>query len=653
MTTPLISVVVPACNAEATLSATIDSVRRQTLQDFELIVIDDGSTDGTLRCLENVDDPRLRVFSFPNGGLAAARNRGIEKSCGEFITFIDGDDLWTPDKLERQLDALRRCPDAALAYSWTAFIDQRGKYLFAKEPSRAEGDVYAELVRGCFVASGSNILVRKRCVDEVGAFDTTLGAAQDWEFCLRLAARWPFAVVPRYQILYRIWEGAMSANAERCEQACLMICDRAFGQGNLPARRRRESLSNVKQYIAFLYLTRHTGHDLRRRAGRKLAESIRAYPRTLLTGKTLHLLLAWLLLHGLPARRWRPPVMTLLRWHGRWTMIWRREVRELIATRAAGNVEQPNKRRRLVGSALGMLAIALIAGTALAQAPGRWSKAAAMPEERTEVTVAALGGRIYVVGGFGGRGGLLEYDPATDQWRERAKPPFSVHHAGAATVGGRLYVVGGYNMSWEPMDKTFAYDPARDQWREMSPMPTARGALAVALVDGRIHAVGGGGAGRRNTGAHEVYDPGTDRWSSAPPLPTPRDHHAAEVVDGRLYAIGGRIDGSYARNLAVNEEYDPRTRQWRTRAPLPTARSGIAAAVLGGRIFVFGGEAPSGTFEQVEGYDPSADAWNTFSPMPTARHGLGAAALGDRIFVISGGPRPGGSYSPANEVFRP
>jgi hypothetical protein len=74
---------------------------------------------------------------------------------------------------------------------------------------------------------------------------------------------------------------------------------------------------------------------------------------------------------------------------------------------------------------------------------------------------------------------------------------------------------------------------------------------------------------------------------------------------------------------------------------------------LYGRIFVLGGEAPSGTFEQVEAYDPATDTWRTFSPMPTARHGLGAAAVGDRIFVISGGPRPGGSYSPTNEVFRP
>jgi N-acetylneuraminic acid mutarotase len=125
------------------------------------------------------------------------------------------------------------------------------------------------------------------------------------------------------------------------------------------------------------------------------------------------------------------------------------------------------------------------------------------------------------------------------------------------------------------------------------------------------------------------------------------------VVDGRLYVVGGRIDGSYARNLAVNEEYDPRTNRWRGRAPLPTPRSGIAAVTLADKVFVFGGEAPAGTFDQVEAYEPSTDAWTAWAPMPTARHGLGAAVVGQRIFVIAGGPRPGGSFSRANEVLMP
>ncbi|MGH7824433.1 MAG: glycosyltransferase family 2 protein [Candidatus Binatia bacterium] len=327
---PVISVVVPAYNAEETLPGTIDSIRRQTFSNLEIIVINDGSTDSTLSRLQAIHDPRLRVFNYPNGGLAAARNRGIEKSLGEFVSFIDADDLWTPEKLELQLEALRRHPNAALAYSWTAFVDQTGKFLFAKEPSRFEGDVYPELLRHCFLASGSNILVRKNCAVAVGCFDTTLRAAQDWDFCLRVATRWPFALVPRYQILYRISESAMSADAERCEQACLLICNKAFSESLLPVEKRSESLSNVKQYVAFLYLSRATGLESWKRAGRKLAECIRLYPQTLLTRKTWHLLLTWSLLQLVPLRMRRPAVITLLRIYGRCLMLRRGEIGQLV-----------------------------------------------------------------------------------------------------------------------------------------------------------------------------------------------------------------------------------------------------------------------------------------------------------------------------------
>jgi hypothetical protein len=221
----------------------------------------------------------------------------------------------------------------ALAYSWTTFIDERGSFLFAKEPVHFHGDVYDDLLEANFVASGSNILVRKRCAEEVGRFDTTLGAAHDWDFCLRVAARWPFAVVPRYQILYRLWDGAMSGNAARAEQACLTACERAFRRvDGVPVARRQESLSNVKQYVAFLYLARTPRPDFRKEAGRKLAECIRLYPRTLLRRKTLHLLLTWFFLLFLPARAQRPAVIALLRWWGRWSMLWHRDVRELVAS---------------------------------------------------------------------------------------------------------------------------------------------------------------------------------------------------------------------------------------------------------------------------------------------------------------------------------
>jgi glycosyltransferase involved in cell wall biosynthesis len=328
---PLISVVIPAHNAEATVLETVESVRAQTFPAFELIVIDDGSTDDTLDRLSTVHDSRLRILSYPNAGLAVARNRGLEKSLGELVSFIDADDLWTEDKLESQLEALRQHPAAALAYSWTAFVDAAGHFLFAKEPSFREHDVFADLLRGNFIASGSNILVRRACALGVGCFDTTLAAAHDWDFCLRVAARWPFALVPRYQILYRISEGAMSANAERAERECLVLCDRAFSVPTgrrLP--RREESHAAVKQYAAFLYLTRVRDLDFPTRARRKLAEAIRLHPPTLLARKTWCLLLACLPLPWLPARMRRPAVMLFLRSYGRCSALWRPAVRSLV-----------------------------------------------------------------------------------------------------------------------------------------------------------------------------------------------------------------------------------------------------------------------------------------------------------------------------------
>ncbi|HBL15031.1 MAG TPA: glycosyl transferase family A, partial [Cyanobacteria bacterium UBA11162] len=109
---------------EKTIKETIESILNQTFVDFELIVINDGSTDSTVDIVTSIQDSRLQVFSYPNAGLAASRNRGIDRATGKYISFIDADDLWTPDKLERQLKALEENPQAAVAYSWTDCIDE-------------------------------------------------------------------------------------------------------------------------------------------------------------------------------------------------------------------------------------------------------------------------------------------------------------------------------------------------------------------------------------------------------------------------------------------------------------------------------------------------------------------------------------------------
>jgi glycosyltransferase involved in cell wall biosynthesis len=235
---PLISVVIPVYNGEKTIKETVESVLNQTLSDFELIVINDGSQDSTLEVLSSISDPRLKVFSYSNAGLAASRNRGIELASGEYISFIDADDLWTTDKLEAQLDALQANPQASVAYSWTNWIDESNQLLIRD-----------------FVESGSNPLIRKQALDTVGGFDGSVPGVEDWDMWLRLAARYEFAAVPSPQILYRISANSMSTNVWKMEKSSLQVIEKAFAEASQSSELdssialRRKVLGSRYQYL--------------------------------------------------------------------------------------------------------------------------------------------------------------------------------------------------------------------------------------------------------------------------------------------------------------------------------------------------------------------------------------------------------------------
>ena len=154
-------------------------------------------------------------------------------------------------------------------------------------------------------------------------------------------------------------------------------------------------------------------------------------------------------------------------------------------------------RKRLLFIAICMAGTLI--GTAMAQAPGGWTNGPPMPSARTEVAVAEVGGKIYVIGGFGGERELEIYDPAANRWSRGAAFPREVHHAAAVGLNGKLYVVGGFVDHWTPTNAVYQYDPDKDGWRMISPMPTPRGALAAAVIDGKIHAVSGVAAGGKNT----------------------------------------------------------------------------------------------------------------------------------------------------------
>jgi glycosyltransferase involved in cell wall biosynthesis len=302
---PQISVIIPAYNAERTILETIKSVQQQTFQDFELIVINDGSKDRTLELLQDIQDERLKIFSYENSGVSLARNRGFSKSTGEFIAFLDADDLWTPDKLELQLAALKQHPEAGVAYSWTCFmdVDEQGKAasFHPSPPYTFAGNVYDKLLVSDFIHSGSNTLICRSAIDSVGEFDPTCAGCADWDYWLRLSARWHFVVVPKQQIFYRRSPEAMSSKVEMMKKDALIAMEKAY-QAAPPDLQylKTQTLVSFHKYCADLYLQHRANLDGVRQAGQNLWTAIRLQPQTLLDRNTQRTLIKFLLRLVLP-----------------------------------------------------------------------------------------------------------------------------------------------------------------------------------------------------------------------------------------------------------------------------------------------------------------------------------------------------------------
>ena len=317
-------------------------------------------------------------------------------------------------------------------------------------------------------------------------------------------------------------------------------------------------------------------------------------------------------------------------------------------------------------SAVRLVALAALVGVSgcgtddcmCVQAGGTWSTHAALSlGPRQEMGVAAVDGKVYVVGGFDASGQpvatMESYDPETDRWTARASLPSPLHHVNVAAVGNKLYVVGGLTgSSFTASGATWVYDPALDSWARLASMPagTERGASGVAVLDGRIVVAGG----LRDVSVPDasVFDPQTNAWSPLQPLAVARDHLGAATVAGRVYAVTGRAQGVLK---AAVEVLDASNGTWSRRADIPTARGGVAVAELAGRLVVMGGEGnaadPAGVFHQTESYDPAADAWRSDTPMRTARHGIGAAVVGSRLYVPGGATQAGFGAVAVNESF--
>ena len=198
---PTVSVIIHTFNNEKFIAETVKSVLRQTYNDYEIIVVDDGSEDGTRNALlPYMQD--IRYHYKENGGIASAKNAGISLCNAEFVAFLDHDDLWVPDKLKIQMEHFNNNPQVGLVYAkYTSFRD--GKELRTKPEKGYSGWIFKELLSKSFIQT-STVMVKRECLDAVGPYDESFTLGDEYDMFLRVAKRFQCGFVDKELTRYRV-----------------------------------------------------------------------------------------------------------------------------------------------------------------------------------------------------------------------------------------------------------------------------------------------------------------------------------------------------------------------------------------------------------------------------------------------------------------
>lgn len=267
---PLVSVIIPAYNAEKYIAETLESALAQTLQDIEIIVVDDGSKDATASVVQGF--PQVRCIRKTNAGVSAARNHAVSHASGEFLAFLDSDDIWHPDKLRQQVDALRKHPDSVFSRTeYTCEPADLPRLKSARASTSAPHLVIPDL-QTSFLApyfTTSTVMVRRSAFDEARGFDSTLRIAEDVDFYLRVLAKHPKLILMTEQLVYkRPVAGSLGDDSEAGYIQLLQVYDRFLAQE--PEARASLGKHNIAQAYQRLQLDLarchlEAGHDAQAR----------------------------------------------------------------------------------------------------------------------------------------------------------------------------------------------------------------------------------------------------------------------------------------------------------------------------------------------------------------------------------------------------
>jgi len=257
---PIVSVIIPAYNAAKFLAETLESALGQTLSDIEVIVVDDGSKDQTAQVAQSF--PAVRYVHQQNAGVSAARNTGAAHAKGEFLAFLDSDDLWHPDKLRQQVEALRQHPDSVFCRTEAASDPTRQAEI--QRGQRASGAPH-ELIPDFHTSflvpylTTSTVMVRRSAFEAAGGFDTRLRIAEDVDFYLRVLVRQPLVVKMTQALVYkRPVPGSLGDDSVAGYHQLLKVYDRFLASH--PEARQVIGNARIEQAYHKLYLDLARSH---------------------------------------------------------------------------------------------------------------------------------------------------------------------------------------------------------------------------------------------------------------------------------------------------------------------------------------------------------------------------------------------------------
>lgn len=232
---PLVSIIIPCYNTERFVAETINSCIKSTYSNLEILVIDDGSTDNSAKIIQDIAEENAVVqYIFQkNKGLSGARNTGIDSANGDFLMFLDADDLIYPDKVEIQLTFLQKNPKYDLVACGFARTDERGNLLYNSPAKEKQIDLSELVTSSQFPVHTA--LIRRDAVKNTGYFDTSLRAAEDWDYwCRMLIKEHQMYRLARPMCTYRLLDNAMTANAPRQTEMLFRVTEKTFTNTDLP-----------------------------------------------------------------------------------------------------------------------------------------------------------------------------------------------------------------------------------------------------------------------------------------------------------------------------------------------------------------------------------------------------------------------------------